>query len=257
MTNISAFATGDQQFSIARVLATSFAVLMRNLVPFGILTAIISIPYIVLSFWGVVAAAKLHAAGHDNPFTGTFAWTFVALALLILLTTILTQSAINYGTFQDLRGERPALLDCLARGLSTLPRVLVAGILGMLAIGFAFLLLIVPGVILLVMWWVFVPVLVVERGGIFECFTRSSDLTRGARWEILGILAVLWVSHWAIGFIFGLIGALLGPVGAEILSTVVTLFFTAFGSVLSAVGYYYLRADKEGIAIEDIAGVFD
>ena len=51
--------------------------------------------------------------------------------------------------------------------------------------------------------------------------------------------------------------ALLGTVAAEILNLVVTLGFTAFASVLSAVGYYYLRAEKEGIVIDDIARVFD
>lgn len=32
---------------------------------------------------------------------------------------------------------------------------------------------------------------------------------------------------------------------------------TAFSSVLVAVGYYYLRAEKEGINADDIARVFD
>jgi hypothetical protein len=33
--------------------------------------------------------------------------------------------------------------------------------------------------------------------------------------------------------------------------------FTAFGSVLAAVGYYYLRLTKEGVDIEKIAEAFD
>ena len=37
----------------------------------------------------------------------------------------------------------------------------------------------------------------------------------------------------------------------------IRVLYMVFIAVMSAVGYYYLRADKEGIAIGDIAKVFD
>jgi hypothetical protein len=42
-----------------------------------------------------------------------------------------------------------------------------------------------------------------------------------------------------------------------IVNIIVMFFFTAFAGVMVAVGYYYLRAEKEGIIIDDIAKVFD
>jgi hypothetical protein len=37
----------------------------------------------------------------------------------------------------------------------------------------------------------------------------------------------------------------------------VSVVITAYASVLTSVGYYYLRAEKEGVLIDDIAKVFD
>jgi len=98
---------------------------------------------------------------------------------------------------------------------------------------------------------------VIEGTGIGQGFGRSRELTRGHRWGILGLLVLVVVAQWIVAFVLGLVGALLGPVGAGIINVAVTLFFAAFSSVMVAVGYYYLRAEKEGIVIDDLARVFD
>ena len=64
----------------------------------------------------------------------------------------------------------------------------------------------------------------------------------------------MWLFGWAVRFVLGL---LLGSSGAQYGPPVVQIVINAFGAVLVAVSYYYLRADKEGIAIGDIAKVFD
>ena len=42
-----------------------------------------------------------------------------------------------------------------------------------------------------------------------------------------------------------------------VLAYVWQALFTAFSAVMTAVSYYYLRVDKEGVAIDEIAAVFD
>jgi hypothetical protein len=42
-----------------------------------------------------------------------------------------------------------------------------------------------------------------------------------------------------------------------VLAIVLQAAVTAFIAVMTAVSYYYLRVDKEGVAIDEIAAVFD
>ena len=68
-----------------------------------------------------------------------------------------------------------------------------------------------------------------ESGAFGAGFKRAADLSRGRRWGILGLLLYI-------------------PLGA---------FTSAIGAILPAVVYYLLRAEKEGVGIDEIAGVFD
>jgi hypothetical protein len=246
-----------QRFELGRVISTSISVFFRNLAPFAVITALIGVPYILISLWSVSSVGDLQAAAQTGSLPPGFFGMFAVGAIILLLTNTLSQAAINYGTFQDLAGHKASFGDCLGRGLAMLPRVIGAAFLASLGMALGSLLLIIPGIILLLMWWVFVPAIVVEGAGIMESLSRSRALTSGHRWGILGLLIIVGVAQWLVALVVGFVGSLLGTIGAEILNLVVTLVFTAFASVLSAVGYYYLRAEKEGIVIDDIARVFD
>jgi MFS family permease len=250
-------ALGSTRFEIGRVISTSLAVFGRNLVPFVILALVIGIPYILVSFWGAISPEDIEAIQASGQLPPGF-WGMIIVAVLIfMLTNALTQSAIVFGTFQDLRGQRASIGECLARGLASMPRVVVAAILASIGIMIGAFLLFVPGVILMLMWWVFVPVLVVEGAGIMPSFGRSRELTRGHRWAILGLLFVVGIAQWLVSLVIGLVAGLLGAFVAELVNLIVMLFFSAFASVMTAVGYFYLRVEKEGIVIDDIARVFD
>ena len=244
------------RFEIGKVISTSIAVFGRNLVPMSVIAVVIGIPYILVNLWtlGSVDPAEIEQTGQlPNGF-----WGMVAVGTVIyLLTYMLTQSAIIFATLQDLRGQKARFGDCLARGLAVLPQVVVAALLATIAVMIGMMLLLVPGIILMLMWWVFVPAVVVEGAGITGCFGRSRELTRGHRWGILGLLLIVFVVEWVISFVLGLLGALLGQTGAEIVNLLVVLVLSAFASVMVAVGYYYLRAEKEGIVVDDIAKIFD
>ena len=115
----------------------------------------------------------------------------------------------------------------------------------------------VPGLILFCMFYVAVPVCVVERPGVFASLSRSAFLTKGYRWKVFGTLIVIMIASIAVQYVARLIlgsaGLYVLLFGAQVLNTVVG----AFGSVLNGVIYYQLRVAKEGVDIETIARVFD
>jgi hypothetical protein len=116
-------------------------------------------------------------------------------------------------------------------------------------------LLVVPGIILMVMWYVAVPVCVVENAGPEQSLRRSAALTKGLRWKVFGIFLVFYVGATAGDQVLDWTG----PSSVSMMAALVVWqgLTGAFGSVLTTVTYYYLRVAKEGVDIDQIAAVFD
>jgi hypothetical protein len=122
-----------------------------------------------------------------------------------------------------------------------------AGILSGLAIGIGFLLLIVPGLILLTIWAVIAPVIVIERSGVIAAFGRSRELVRGNGWNVFGVIVCVFLIAFAAGIVFGLIGAaIIHGVAGRIIFNIIASTLTAPLSALAAVVIYYRLIAIEG-----------
>jgi hypothetical protein len=265
----------DQKFAIGTVLSTSLAVLGRNFATFIGIAVLIGIPYIIVTVIGMGAVPQGPVEGMESgSMSMAVAGMMMVGGLVALLTYVVAQAAINFGTFQDLRGQKAEIGECLRQGLAAMPRVIGAGLLAVLAAAVIMLVIsflaFIPivGIVIMIVgfaaaialfinWWVIIPVVVVEKTGVLECFGRSRALTAGNRWRILLLLIVVGLGQGVINFILQMIGQIGGVWLAVILTLAVSLFFIAFNAVLTAVGYYTLRSAKEGIIIDDIARVFD
>jgi hypothetical protein len=62
-----------------------------------------------------------------------------------------------------------------------------------LAIALGFVLLIVPGLLLFVRWAVALPAMLREDLSITAALGRSTEMTEGNRWQILGLAVVIWI----------------------------------------------------------------
>jgi hypothetical protein len=110
-------------------------------------------------------------------------------------------------------------------------------------------------------------VAVIERPGTLASLTRSSDLTKGFRWRIFGLIIAFMIVAFALAILAGVIaGGALGLLGGSeetlerhvaVIEWLWTALAMAAQATLSAVGYYDLRVAKEGVEIGDIAAVFD
>ena len=143
-----------------------------------------------------------------------------------------------------------------------MPANLAMTILIGLGLMVGFLLLAVPGVMLLLRWSVAVPALVVERSGVLGSLGRSRDLTQGHRWAILGFLLVLAlidaVVFGAFAFGGGMLAVSLQGVGIAVALPIVTLvvnaMLSAFNGAATAALYFELRrAGEGGLAVETAA----
>lgn len=245
-------------FSVGDVLARAWNIFIGNIVFFVSVTLLI---YLIIGVGiGVIAglAFLLGVSGGMDLLIGIgiAAAVIVVILLFIVLNTV-GEAVLLLGAFQRLRGEPLRVNEALKRAFARFFPLFGLGILSGLAVMVGFVLVIVPGVILLVMWAVAVPACVVEGLGPIESMSRSSALTKGHRWKVFGLLLVLWFIN-GIGsqFFTTLLGAVsetLASVGSYIWLAV----WTALWNCVLIMTYHDLRVAKEGIDTGQVAAIFD
>ncbi len=177
------------------------------------------------------------------------------LALLVSILALFLLQATLVKAVQDIRDGRAdlSISETVNQATPYLPRVIGAGLLAALAIGIGFALIIVPGLILITFWAVFVPVIVIEGSGALASFGRSRELVRGRAWHVFGTLVLVWlillVFDIVLGEIFlfvpyairsGLASVISGTLVAPFIALVVTLmYYRLVGSMAPAGGGPY------------------
>jgi len=119
-----------------------------------------------------------------------------------------------------------------------------AGFLAGIAIAIGFVLLIVPGLILLTIWAVIVPVIVIERTGVFDAFGRSRQLVRGSGWQVFGVIVVLFLVTLVVrAVIQAIIGGITDSfVGYSIGDLIVNLLMVPLTALAASVMFFELKA---------------
>jgi hypothetical protein len=242
-----ASATRGRSFSVGGVLEKSFPIWFKNLVPFAILSLVVYSPLIVYTY--VAHASEMdHAAAVRYNLISTFGGH---------LLNLITGGALLYGVFQQLRGQPAGIGTCLAVGLSRMLAVLVVGILVGVLVLLGLCLFVVPGVFLALMYWVAVPVAVVEKPGVFAALTRSAQLTKGERGNIFLIQLVLQAIGLGIGIVVGIALASADEATSAWVMLAVTIVLGSLGATMNAVGYHDLRVAKDGVGVEELVRVFE
>lgn len=262
-------AAGSRRFEMGRVITGTFEVIGRNFVPFTLLALLLGgLPNLL------VGLAQISFLAKQGVFEPRVVGGSVVGALIMLAAAFVLQAAIVHATVTDLNGRRVVLGDSLRVGLRNCLPLIGLAILMALGITLGFVLLIVPGFILMVMWSVAVPSKVVEKLGVLQAMGRSDDLTRGRRWPIFGLFVLYAIANWVLSALAVFAAAPFTPpapasadtisiltsasslvqvVASAIVATVGTLVSTAGGAVL----YSELRGSREGVGPEALASVFD
>jgi hypothetical protein len=251
-------AVGDEGFRVGAVLSKSLTVLQGNFAKYLLFGGVIALPNL---FAGVIhgsGAPATHSPGAAPAAVFAAIAGGLAFAVIWIVVFSVCQSALIYGAFQDVRG-RPFEIDAsVRRGLSRFLPVIGAAITAGVLVAIGFVLFIVPGFILLTMFFVIIPVCVVEGMGPIRSLSRSSELTKGHRWRIFAIYLVPAVIIAIVDHLLERIGAgVAGLAGAALAGFVVSAIGGAYQAIVNIMAYHDLRAVKEGLDIEQLAAVFD
>jgi hypothetical protein len=166
------------------------------------------------------------------------AGAFIGLVLSVFGMFLLQAALVK--AVQDVRDGRVDLdlRGTVSAAMPFVGAVAIASILASIGIAIGFILIIVPGLILLTYWSLIVPEIVIGGAGALESFGRSWRTVRGYAWNVFGtfilVFLILIVAQIVLSVIFlalpygwrSFISDLVsGALVAPFLATVVTLIY--------------------------------
>jgi hypothetical protein len=144
---------------------------------------------------------------------------------------------------QDVRDGRAdmSISETVSAALPYLGSVAGASILAAIAISIGLFLLIVPGLFLITIWAVIVPVIVIERSGVLASFGRSRELVRGRAWHVFWTLVLVYLIMLVVNVVLGLIfRALPHALGSGLSAIISGTLISPFLALVVTLVYYRL-----------------
>jgi hypothetical protein len=173
-----------------------------------------------------------------------------ALAITVLTWAVLTGAVTRAAAGTFLRRDLE-MGESYRYGLARLGSIILVAVLEALAVIAGFILLVIPGFIVLTRLWVSIPALVIEDRRGREALKRSWNLVKGFSWPVFGTILVA-------GILTGLFSSLLtlpfgdntlGRIAGQSLATVITTPYTILVGILI---YLNLRIRKEQYGEADL-----
>lgn len=276
-----------EPMSVGRIFDRAFLIYRNNFLRFVTIVAIIEVPLALLSAasssWVETKAPARQPttferamSSQDTPLTtrrydsrdetpSAFGLVGRALALLLgLVGTMLCQAALIKNVSEAYLGNEITIGQAYRFALPKAFTLIVATICVGLVTGLGFILLIVPGVIFGLWFYLTVPAIVVENHSVTAGMSRSKVLAAGNLGKIfaVGLLSGLlaYVIMLPLGFCGGFIGAIVFR-ESEMLRSSLGYLMTTLGQILampisasaSILLYYDLRIRKEGFDLQMLA----
>jgi hypothetical protein len=175
----------------------------------------------------------------------------LAIALSVIGSALVTGAYIVGLHDAETTGRFPPFGDVWPRVKNHLGAMIVTSLLAGIGIFFGFILLLVPGLVLLTWWAVFAPVVMLEDRSTSSALGRSRELVRGEGWTVFGLIIVVGIVTGIAGRIIdAIVGSILGGAdsfvgafGTEFVSGTLTMPISA---LLAVVMYEALRAGDAG-----------
>ena len=181
----------------------------------------------------------------------------VAAAILFWAVSVLYQGMV-VELVQDVQdGRRDHSVGAMLRSVEpVLLQLMAVSVIFAVGVAIGFVLIIIPGLYLLVVWSVVAPVTVLERPGIFSAFGRSMELVRGHRWAVFGVIIVVSLAVLIVSLAVGLATASLGSVGRALVQWAVNAAVAPVSALSASVIYFRLRSSGAlaGAALAGAAG---
>ncbi len=170
---------------------------------------------------------------------------FLSTLLFWILSTVYQGFVVELvKDIQD--GRRDSSIGDLIESVSPVlgPLLLVSLIFG-IGVAIGFVLLIIPGLILMTIWAVVAPVTVLERPGVLRAFGRSQDLVRGNGWNVFGVIVLVYIAVVVASLLVGIVASPLGSGGRALVQWGVNAAIAPITALSASVLYFALKDIRE------------
>jgi hypothetical protein len=169
------------------------------------------------------------------------ALVLVALVISLVATTLFTGMVVELvADVQD--GRRDATVGQLLGAVKpVVGSLILVGLVAGLAIGIGFVLVIVPGLILITIWAVFAPVIVLEHPPGLGALGRSRELVRGNGWQVFAVIFVLVFGVEIVALVIEGIARSAGLGVGIVVRVVVQILAAPLAALAASVLYFELR----------------
>jgi hypothetical protein len=175
--------------------------------------------------------------------SGILAWLFGWVGALIGFVASLFYQGMVVELVRDVQdGRRDATIKELFTKVAPVVLPLLAvSILATIGIAIGFILIIIPGLFLMTIWSVAIPVVVIERPGIFSAFGRSQALVKGYGWQVFGVIVVVILIAIVISVIVAIVASGMSDGARGVLQFVLNIVTAPLQALLVSVLYFGLR----------------
>jgi hypothetical protein len=251
-----------QGFDIGQTIGRTVRIIRQNLLRFTILTLVADLG---LRGANMVRTHYLPQAVGFHALQTPAYWALFALDQVVDYCVLYILFAAMAHAASAINGRRVSILQCAIDAVRDAPQLCAIAAIAVIGFYGGFALLIIPGLFFASAWSVLVAVRTIERTSIIGTFFRSTALTRGHRWPILGVVLAFNAAATVAGagvnyLLFAIVGPLNAPyfmIAWNVALTLLYLLTTIPIGVFSIALYFDLRANKEGIVPEQLAAVFD
>ena len=194
---------------------------------------LLAIAFVIYLVAAIITALLALAGGTIGILLGSF----VSVVAAFVLQATLVKAV------QDVRDGHAdlSIRQTVNEALPFLAPVAGASILAGIAITIGLLLIIVPGLFLITIWAVIVPVIIIERSGAMASFGRSRALVRGHGWHVFGTLVLVYIIMLVVNIVLGLVFSALPVVLGDGLSSVISgTLISPFLALVVTLVYYRL-----------------
>jgi hypothetical protein len=244
-------------FSAGRVLARSLVLLRANLGTFLALAVVLFAPVfavaLIVTLGGPAHPGTMSDGAPRSPALPPLAAQFL-VGILVFVAQYLLAGALAWAVTEQFHDRRPSPREILVRGVQRLLSVVdVAFVTGVL-VGAGFFLLVVPGVLLTLVFFVAVPVAVMEEKNVLGALRRSRALTEGHRSELFVILLATLGLLFAAGLLLPGAFAAAGPGVAIVVATLAQTLIGLYAGVCQTVAYHDLCTIEGGARPDAASG---
>jgi hypothetical protein len=181
----------------------------------------------------------------------------IGFIISLVASTLFTGMVVELvADVQD--GKRDATPGQLLRAATpVIGNLILVGIVAGIGIVIGFILIIVPGLILITIWSVAAPVVVLERPGGLRALGRSRELVKGNGWNVFAVILLLVILVGVVTIVLEAVAAAAGAGAGIVVRVIVGILTAPISSLAQAVLYFQLRGSTATVSPEpDPSGPF-